>query len=88
MNYNKIDKLLQSTDIEDVKLGVLLFCNNNNFNEIIAKFTGLPNNIDYREMGVVMPEHPIEGKGVSVLIGHRRFGICTTTKNPIEGEIF
>jgi len=85
---NKIDKLLQSTDIEDVKLGVILFCQNNNREKIIKKFTNLSNNLYLDAIRILIPEHPIIGEGISVFINNKSFGICSTTKNPIEGEIF
>jgi len=85
---NKIDKLLQSTDIEDVKLGVILFCQNNNREEIVKKFTSLKNNINLDIIRILIPEHPIIGEGISVYITNKSFGICSTTRNPIEGEIF
>lgn len=88
MNYNKINKLLQSTDIEDVKLGVILFCQNNTCEEIVKKFTNLRNNIYLDTIRILIPEHPIIGEGISVFITNKSFGICSTTKNPIEGEIF
>lgn len=91
MSIEKIEKLLGSSNLEDIKLGVLYYCESHTPEEIVEYFMRDVNH-KCRNVPDYLPEHPIENDTHSVVIYYTYTGLSGksqfTDRNPEKDELF